>query len=150
MAANEYDAIVIGGGHNGLMAAAYMAKYGADVIVLEARHKTGGATDTSSPWPESPEFKVTTLSYVMSLMPPSIIRDLKLKEFGYEVYPMDGTYAPQPLGGGIRVSDHDEGGAEPRSRGSANATPMPWTITALGCSAAPTCSAPCSCRPRRR
>ena len=44
--ANRYDAIVIGGGHNGLVAAAYLAKYGARTVVLEARHKTGGAADT--------------------------------------------------------------------------------------------------------
>ncbi len=108
---NTYDAIVVGGGHNGLTAAAYLAKAGARTVVLEAREKTGGATDTSAPFPGHPDVKVTTLSYVMSLMPPSIIRDLKLKEFGYEVYPMDGTYAPQPLGGGIRVSDLDEEGS---------------------------------------
>ncbi len=71
--ANSYDAIVIGGGHNGLTAAAYLAKYGKKVVVLEARHKTGGAADTSSPWPEAPEFKVMTLSYTMSLMPAYII-----------------------------------------------------------------------------
>ncbi len=67
--ANRYDAIVIGGGHNGLIAGAYLAKYGARTVVLEARHKTGGAADTMSPWPEAPDIKVTTLSYVMSLMP---------------------------------------------------------------------------------
>jgi phytoene dehydrogenase-like protein len=80
-------------------------------VVLEARAKTGGAADTSAPFTSHPDVKVTTLSYVMSLMPPSIIRDLKLKEFGYEVFPMDGTYAPQLDGGGIRVSDHDEQGS---------------------------------------
>lgn len=101
MAANEYDAIVIGGGHNGLMAAAYMAKYGANVIVLEARHKTGGATDTSSPWPDAPEFKVTTLSYVMSLMPPQILKDLELEKHGYKIFPQGLGYLPLPDGRSI-------------------------------------------------
>src|SRR5207249_330516 len=74
VSANTFDAIVVGGGHNGLVAAAYLAKRGARVVVLEARHKTGGAADTSSPFPDLPDVKVTTLSYVMSLMPPSIVR----------------------------------------------------------------------------
>ena len=53
--ATAYDAIVVGGGHNGLIAAAYLAKKGARTVVLEARHKTGGAADTMRPWPEAPE-----------------------------------------------------------------------------------------------
>ena len=65
MATNTYDAIVIGGGHNGLTAGAYLARHGARTVVLEARHKTGGAADTSAPFPDHPDINVTTYSYVM-------------------------------------------------------------------------------------
>ncbi len=90
------------GGHNGLVAAAYFGRMGARVVVLEARRKTGGAADTSEPFPDLPDVHVTTLSYVMSLMPPSIVHDLRLERFGYQVVPMAGSYAPQSGGGGIR------------------------------------------------
>src|SRR6202021_439971 len=76
--AGSYDAIVVGGGHNGLVAGAYLARSGARTLVLEGRYKTGGAATTEAPWPDAPEFKVTRLSYVMSLLPPTIIKDLDL------------------------------------------------------------------------
>jgi phytoene dehydrogenase-like protein len=104
-AANRYDAIVIGGGHNGLVAAAYLAKRGARALVLEARHKTGGAADTMAPWPEAPAFKVTTLSYVMSLMPDTILRDLRLAEHGYRGVPVGPYFVPFPDGRCIIQSD---------------------------------------------
>jgi phytoene dehydrogenase-like protein len=104
---NAYNAIVVGGGHNGLIAAAYLAKHGARTVVLESRHKTGGAADTMSPWPEAPDIKVTTLSYVMSLMPPTIQRDLQLERFGYKVHPQGMGYLPHPSGKSI-VQHEDE------------------------------------------
>ena len=96
--ANAYNAIVIGGGHNGLVAAAYLAKAGARVVVCEARHKTGGAAATDAPWPEHPDFHVTTLSYLMSLMPDTILRDLRMREHGYRVHPVGPYVVPLPDG----------------------------------------------------
>ena len=100
--ANSYDAIVIGGGHNGLVAAAYLAKRGARTVVLEKRHKTGGAADTMEPWPdEYPGVKVNTLSYTMSLMPPSVRRDLQLERFGFKLLPLGQGYMPMRDGRSI-------------------------------------------------
>src|SRR2546430_16699068 len=105
--ANNYDAIVIGGGHNGLISGAYLARQGARTVVLEARDKTGGAADTSSPWPEHPDFKVTTYSYVMSLMPSNILRDLSLERHGYKVWPMGPYYQAWPDGTSMKLYPDD-------------------------------------------
>jgi phytoene dehydrogenase-like protein len=102
-----YNAIVVGGGHNGLVAGAYLARAGARTIVLEGRHKTGGAAATDAPWPESPDVRVTTLSYVMSLMPPSILRDLSLERHGYRVFPMGPYYQAWPDGRSLKLFADD-------------------------------------------
>jgi phytoene dehydrogenase-like protein len=106
VAANSYHAIVIGGGHNGLVAAAYLARAGARVVVCEARNKTGGAAATDQPWPDLPEFKVTTLSYVMSLMPDTIVRDLALERHGYRVHPV-GPYVVPFRDGRVMIEYED-------------------------------------------
>jgi phytoene dehydrogenase-like protein len=109
MPANSYDAIVIGGGHNGLVAAAYLAKHGARTVVLEKRHKTGGAADTMEPWPdELPGVKVNTLSYTMSLMPPTLRRDLQLEKFGFKLLPLGQGYMPMRGGGSIIQHSDDK------------------------------------------
>jgi phytoene dehydrogenase-like protein len=107
MDSGRYDAIVVGGGHNGLVAAAYLAKKGARTIVLEKRHKVGGAADTMEPWPEAPGFKVTTLSYVMSLMPDTIQNDLELARHGYRSVPVGPYFVPFPDGRCIVQADDD-------------------------------------------
>ncbi len=83
-ARRQFDAILIGGGHNGLVAAAYLAKAGKKVCVLERRHILGGCACTEELWPG---YKVSTAAYVISLFLPSIIRDLKLKEHGLKILP---------------------------------------------------------------
>jgi phytoene dehydrogenase-like protein len=102
-----YDALVIGGGHNGLVAAAYLAQSGARTLVLEARDHTGGAATTEAPWPDAPEFRVTRLSYVMSLLPPTIINDLQLARHGYKIFPMGPYYQAFPEGGSIKLYADD-------------------------------------------
>ena len=103
----RYDAIVIGGGHNGLISGAYFARAGARTLVLEARDKVGGAADTSSPWPEHPDFRVSTYSYVMSLMPPTIIRELRLERHGYKVTPFGPYFQAFPDGRAITIYADD-------------------------------------------
>ena len=107
MAAESYDAIVVGGGHNGLVAAAYLAKSGAKTLVLEARSTTGGAATTESPWPDAPEFRVTRLSYVMSLLPPTIMNDLQLERHGYKMFPMGPYYQAFPEGGSLTLYEEE-------------------------------------------
>jgi phytoene dehydrogenase-like protein len=107
MSSSNYDAIVVGGGHNGLVAGAYLARNGANTVVLEARHTTGGAATTESPWPDAPEFKVTRLSYVMSLLPPTIMRELDLERHGYKVHPMGPYYQAFADGGSIKILADD-------------------------------------------
>jgi phytoene dehydrogenase-like protein len=105
---DQYDAIVIGGGHNGLVAAAYLARDGHRTLVLEGRHKTGGAATTEQPWSDAPHLSVTRLSYVMSLMPATIINELKLAKHGYKVHPMGPYYQAFPEGGSLTIYEDDE------------------------------------------
>jgi len=91
----SYDAIVIGGGHNGLVTAAYLGRAGRKVLVLERRHILGGATVTEEVFPG---FKFTVCSYVCSLLRPEIIRDLDLPSHGYQIIPVESTFSPLPDG----------------------------------------------------
>jgi phytoene dehydrogenase-like protein len=100
--------VVIGAGHNGLVAAGLLAKQGARVVVLERRHVVGGAAITETPW--GPDFKMTALSYVVSLMPPTILRELELEKHGYKIHAQGPYFAPHPDGRALKLSD------DPRKR----------------------------------
>ena len=88
---NKYDAIVIGGGHNGLTAAAYLSRAGKKVLVLERRHVLGGAAVTEEIFPG---FKFSVCSYVVSLLKSNVIRELMLPKFGLEILPLESTFTP--------------------------------------------------------
>jgi phytoene dehydrogenase-like protein len=98
-----YDAVVIGGGHNGLVSAAYLAKGGLRTLVLERRHVLGGAAVTEEVFPG---FRFSVASYVVSLLRPEIIRDLELPRHGLRILPLDGTFTPLDGDYLWRTDDH--------------------------------------------
>jgi phytoene dehydrogenase-like protein len=95
------DVVIVGGGHNGLVAAAYLARNGLDTLVCERRDVIGGAAVSEHPF--GPGFTVTSLSYVVSLLPPDLVRDLRLASHGYHVYPQGPYFAPRADGRYLRL-----------------------------------------------
>ncbi len=87
----SYDVIVVGGGHNGLTTAAYLAKAGKSVLVLERRHLVGGASVSEEIFPG---FIYSVYSYVISLLRPEVIQELNLAEHGLQIIPLEGTFIP--------------------------------------------------------
>src|SRR5688572_11786696 len=103
---SRYDAVIIGGGHNGLVAAAYLARGGKKVVVLERRPLIGGAAVTEE---LHPGFKFSVFSYVVSLLRPEIIRDLNLPAHGLQILPLESTVTPLDNGDYLAGwSDADE------------------------------------------
>jgi len=91
----SYDAIIVGGGHNGLTCAAYLAKAGRKVLVLEQRYLVGGAAVTEEKFPG---FKYTVFSYVVSLLRPEVIRELELAKHRLQIVPTNGAWVPMENG----------------------------------------------------
>jgi phytoene dehydrogenase-like protein len=91
-----WDAVVVGGGHNGLVAAAYLARAGLDILVLERRDVLGGAAVTEELWPG---YRVSTAAYLVSLLQEKVVRDLDLPRYGYEIVPKDPPYFSPRLDG---------------------------------------------------
>lgn len=101
----RYDAVVIGGGHNGLTSGAYLARGGLRTLVLERRHVLGGAAVTEEIFPG---FRFSVASYVVSLLRPEIIRDLELPRHGLQILPLDGTFTPLDNDYLWRTDDHGQ------------------------------------------
>jgi phytoene dehydrogenase-like protein len=99
----HWDAVIVGGGHNGLVAAAYLARGGLRTLVLERRGIVGGAAVSEHPF--GPDYTVTSLSYVVSLLPADLVRDLRLDRHGYHVYPQAGYFSPRADGRYLRLPD---------------------------------------------
>jgi phytoene dehydrogenase-like protein len=106
----SYDALIIGGGHNGLVCAAYLARAGRRVLVLERRERVGGAAMSEEVFPG---FRFSVFSYVVSLLRPEIIRDLDLPRHGLHILPLESTLTPLHADGKAgdylaQWNDHDQ------------------------------------------
>ena len=125
----RYDAVVIGGGHNGLIAAGYLARAGRRVLLVEKNDRVGGATFSEE---ILPGFTVSVFSYVVSLLRPQIIDDLDLARNGLQLQALDGTFTPLRDGRAL-TRWHDPRRRANRSSSSPAGTPTTTRSSACGC-----------------
>ena len=105
LAARRWDAVIVGGGHNGLACAAYLARAGRRVLVLERRERIGGACTIEEPWPG---VRMSPCAYLAGLLHPLVIDELDLSLFGYRWTPAsNGLFVPFPDGASIQLYDDD-------------------------------------------
>jgi phytoene dehydrogenase-like protein len=103
LAARDWDAIVVGGGHNGLTTAAYLARSGRSVLVLERSERVGGACTIEQPFPDS-RYLISPCAYVVGLLDELVIRELELERHGYRVVPADpNLWCPLPDGSSVAL-----------------------------------------------
>ena len=133
------DVVVVGGGHNGLVAAAYLARDGLDVLVCERQEMVSGAAVSERPF--GPDYLVTSLSYVVSLLPADLVSDLQLARHGYHVFPQ-GPYSPRPTAAACGCPTTRLPGGR-RSRSSPPPTPRPIRHTRRGCGRSGRCLGRC-------
>ncbi len=136
----SYDAIVVGGGHNGLTTAAYLAKAGQRVLVLERRHILGGACVTEELWPGR---RVSRASYVVSMLQPRIVKDLRLEDFGYHAVPLDPAYAALTPDGPVVFYDDPQRHRRLDPPDQRRTTPTTSSPSKSASSASPTSSPRC-------
>src|SRR5215469_7992487 len=137
------DVVIIGGGHNGLVAAAYLARAGLSTLVCERREIVGGAAVSEHPF--GPDYTVTSLSYVVSLLPPRLVHDLRLDRHGYHVYPQGPYFAPRAMAGTCACRPTMVSGTR-RSPSSPRATRTHTTVTRRGLRGSGRYSDRCSAR----
>lgn len=123
----RYDCLIIGGGHNGLVCAGYLARPGKRVCVVERRHVLGGAAATELLWPG---YRVSTAAYVISLFLPQIIRDLRLHHYGLRILPRNpSSFTPLPNGRSLLLGPATRSRMDVRLRRSARAMPRHFLAT---------------------
>src|SRR5260370_7351159 len=100
----RWDGVIVGGGHNGLVAAAYLARHGLRTLVCERREIVGGAAVSEHPF--GPDYTVTSLSYVVSLLPAGLVRDLRLDPPAHHIFPQPSYFSPRPHGRYLPLPPH--------------------------------------------